>query len=61
VHKNYWIWECHESYCDLNTQLQSKDQLVHTLFDHIKAFVAKLKLREAQLTKKDWHNSQKKT
>jgi hypothetical protein len=37
---------------DLNTWLQSKDQLVHTLFDHIKAFVAKLKLWEAQLTKK---------
>jgi hypothetical protein len=29
---------------DLNTRLQSKDQLVHTLFDHIKAFVVKLKL-----------------
>jgi len=38
---------------DLNTRLQSKDQLVHTLFDHIKAFVAKLKLWEAQLAKKD--------
>jgi hypothetical protein len=38
---------------DLNTQLQSKDQLVHTLFDHIKVFVVKLKLWEAQLAKKD--------
>ncbi|XP_063820200.1 general transcription factor II-I repeat domain-containing protein 2-like [Pseudophryne corroboree] len=39
---------------DLNTRLQSKDQLVHTLFDHIKTFVEKLKLWEAQLTKKDF-------
>jgi hypothetical protein len=37
---------------DLNTRLQSKDRLVHTLFDHIKASVAKLKLWEAQLAKK---------
>ena len=36
---------------DLNTRLQSEDQLVHTLFDHIKAFVAKFKLWEAQLAK----------
>jgi hypothetical protein len=38
---------------DRNTRLQSKDQLVHTLFHHIKAFVAKLKLWEAQLAIKD--------
>jgi hypothetical protein len=38
---------------DLNTQLQSKDQLVHTLCDHFKAFVARFKLWEAQLAEKD--------
>jgi len=38
---------------DRNTRLQSKDQLVHTLFHHMKAFVAKLKLWEAQLAIKD--------
>jgi hypothetical protein len=37
---------------DLNTRLQSKDQLMHTLFDHMKAFVAKHRLWVAQLGEK---------
>lgn len=36
---------------NLNTALQGKDQLVNNLYDHVKAFQAKLKLWENQLSK----------
>ena len=34
---------------ELNTRLQGKDQLICTMYDHVKSFQVKLKLWEAQL------------
>lgn len=37
---------------DLNIKLQGKDQLVHKLCEHIKAFIQKLRLLQKQLVVK---------